>query len=91
MLKLNPFAFSGLLLVVGGRHWSLMASLALVGLVALWFGFRWAIRGTGYWPRGVLGRALFVALLLIVPAAVVLLVRLIGVGIEKQPTWYRPW
>jgi hypothetical protein len=59
----------------------------LGGILALWFGFRWAIYGTGYWPQGWAGRLLFVSLLVIVPAAIVFLSRVFTVGIEKQRFW----
>lgn len=101
--NLHQFSFSALLLVLtasglvcgmgvaGGWAWFLFGAILFVGVVALWFGFRWAIYGTGYWPRGWVGMLLFIALLLLTPAAIVVLVRTFGVGLEKQPVWYRPW
>jgi len=96
----HQFSLSNLLLVLtgsglvcgmgiaGGRPWFLFGAVLLGGVVALWFGFRWAIYGRGYWPRGAVGRLLFVALLVIVPAAIVLLSRVFAVGIEKQRFWW---
>lgn len=100
----NPiqFSFTGLLLVftasglvcgmgiAGGPPWFVFGATLLGGFVALWFGFRWAIYGSGYWPHGRTGRLLLAAMLVVIPAAIILLVRLTGVGIEKQPGWYRP-
>lgn len=101
--NLHQFSFTSLLVVLtssglvcgmgvaGGWPWFLFGSILLGGLVLLWFGFRWAIYGTGYWPRGWVGRLLFATMLVLVPAAVLLLAKTFGVGVEKQPTWYRPF
>jgi hypothetical protein len=68
----------------------MFGAILLGGVVVLWFGFRWAIYGRGYWPSGWMGRLLFAAMLIVIPAAIFLLARILGIGLDKQPTWYRP-
>lgn len=100
--NLNQFSLQALLLmltglscvlalgVVGGRHWFLFGTVVLLGIVALGFGYRWALYGEGYWPKGVLGRMLFVAAIVVLPLLVMMLAQLIVGGIGNQRTWWWP-
>jgi len=100
--NLNQFSLQALLLtltglscvlalgVVGGRHWFLFGAVALLSIVALGFGYRWALYGEGYWPKGALGRMLFVAAAVMLPLLVVLPAQLIVGGIGNQRTWWWP-
>lgn len=100
--EMRQFSFTGLLLtllgtglvggmgIAGGWPWFRFGAALLGGLVLLWLGFRWAIHGRGYWPVGWVGRLLFAAMLILVPTAILLLARIFGVGLDRQPSWYRP-
>lgn len=97
--NLSQFSLVGLLLMMtgvsavaalgaaGGRHWFTFGAVLLAGALVLWFGFRWAIYGEGYWPTGTRGRALYLAALILLPLLVLLLAQVFGQGVGGGRTW----
>lgn len=74
----------------GGRHWFTLGVVLLAGAIVLWFGFRWAIYGAGYWPTGLRGLFMYLAALVLLPLLVLLLGGLLANGIGNQRTWWWP-
>jgi hypothetical protein len=90
LLALTGIGMVAAMGVAGGRHWFTFGAVLLSGCVLLWFGFRWAIRGKGYWPTGARGGLLYIAALILLPLLVLLLGGLVVDGIGNQRTWWWP-
>ena len=76
--------------VEGGKQWVIFGFALVASIAFVKVGFRWAIHGTGYWPRGRVGIFLTMVVVLLAPVVVVAILRAAPGFLKDFPQFWFP-